>query len=71
MRVLTRDINDPFSLVGEGIRGGVNVIDLANRYSCAFIQTQDVGRVWADGSFALEGRITGADIRGCNLLVEK
>ena len=71
MRVLTRDINDPFSLVGEGFRGGVNVIDLANRYSCAFIQTQDVGRVWADGSFALEGRITGADIRGCNLLVEK
>ena len=70
MRVLTRDINDPFSLVGEGVRGGVNVIDLANRYSCAFIQTQDVGRVWADGSFALEGRITGADIRGCNLLVD-
>ena len=70
MRVLVRDINDPFTLVGEGVRGGVNVVDLANRYSCAFIQTQDVGRVWADGSFALEGRITGADIRGCNLLIE-
>ena len=71
MRVSVRDVNDPFALVGEGVRGGVNVVDLANRYSCAFIQTQDMGRLWPDGSFTLEGRITGADIRGCNLLVDK
>ena len=70
MRVTIRDINDPFALLGEGVRGGVNIIDLANRYSCAFIQTQDAGRRFADGSFVLEGRITGADIRGCNLLVQ-
>lgn len=70
MRVLVRDVNDPFALVDSGVRGGINVIDLANRYSCAFIQTQDVGRRFEDGSFALEGRITGADIRGCNLLVQ-
>lgn len=70
MRVLTRDINDPFDLCGAGVRGGINIIDLANRYSCAFIQTQDVGRTFADGSFEIEGRIDHSDIRGCNLLVQ-
>lgn len=70
-RIGIRDVNDPFALVGEGVRGGVNIIDLANRYSCAFIQTQDMGRAFGDGSFVLEGRITGADIRGCNLLVQR
>ena len=71
MRVVIRDVNNPLARVAEGARGGVNIIDLANRYSCAFIQTQDMGRVWPDGTFALEGRISGADIRGCNLLVQK
>ncbi|MEG1611903.1 MAG: acyltransferase [Alistipes sp.] len=70
MRVVTRDINDPFALHGAGVRGGINIIDLANRYSCAFIQTQDVGRTSADGSFEIEGRIDHSDIRGCNLLVQ-
>lgn len=70
MRVITRDINDPFDLCGAGVRGGINIIDLANRYSCAFIQTQDVGRTFADGSFEIEGRIDHSDIRGCNLLVQ-
>lgn len=70
MRVVTRDINDPFALLPAGARGGLNIIDLSNRWSCAFIQTEDAGRVFADGSFEIEGRITGADIRGCNLLVQ-
>lgn len=70
MRVLTRDVNDPFDIRPAGVRGGINIIDLANRYSCAFIQTQDVGRVFSDGSFEIEGRIDRSDIRGCNLLVQ-
>lgn len=71
MRVRTRDINDPFSpALASGMRGGLDITDLANRYSCAFIQTQDVGRVFDDGSFTVEGRIAGSDIRGCNLLVQ-
>ncbi|MCX4301198.1 MAG: acyltransferase [Alistipes sp.] len=70
MRVVARDINDPFALLPAGVRGGLNIIDLANRWSCAFIQTEDAGRVFADGSFEIDGRITGADIRGCNLLVQ-
>ena len=70
MKVLVRDINDPFCLLPMGARGGVNIIDLANIYSCAFIETQDVGRTFADGSFAIEGRIDRSEIRGCNLLVQ-
>ena len=69
MRVLVRDVNDPFDHKPEGMRGGIDIIDLANLTSCAFIQTQDVGRVVEDGSFMIEGRIAGSDIRGCNLLV--
>lgn len=70
MRVVVRDVNNPLSQLPAGQRGGVNIIDLANLHSCAFLQTQDVGRAFDDGSFALEGRISGADIRGCNLLIQ-
>ena len=70
MRVAVRDVNDPFCRLLPDQRGGVDIIDLANRFSCAFIQTQDVGRVSADGSFRIEGRMDHSDIRGCNLLVQ-
>ena len=70
MRVLTRDVNNPLKILPAGKRGAINIIDLANISSCAFIATQDVGRTLADGSFMIEGRLTGADIRGCNLLVQ-
>ena len=69
MRVMVRDINDPFDHAPAGGRGGIDIIDLSNIYSCAFIQTQDVGRVLEDGAFMIDGRISGSDIRGCNLLV--
>lgn len=70
MRVVTRDVNDPFDLLPAGSRGGIDIVDLANRWSCAFIQTEDAGVVHADGSFTVEGRIDHAEIRGCNLLVQ-
>ena len=69
MRVLVRDINDPFDHHPHAMRGGIDIIDLGNLSSCAFVQTQDVGRIYDDGSFAIEGRIAKSDIRGCNLLV--
>ena len=69
MRVMVRDVNDPFDHAPQGMRGGIDIIDLANLSSCAFIQTQDIGRVLSDGGFMVEGRIAGSDIRGCNLLV--
>lgn len=70
MRISARDINDPFCTLPPDTRGGINIIDLANRWSCAFIQTQDVGKVSDTGLFSIEGRITGSDIRGCNLLIQ-
>lgn len=70
MRIITRDLNDPFRLLPTGQRGGINIIDLGNVYSCAFIQTEDAGRVFADGSFEIAGRIDHSEIRGCNLLVQ-
>ncbi len=70
MRVFARDVNNPLRILPAGSRGAINIIDLANVGSCAFIATQDVGCVAADGSFTIEGRLTGADIRGCNLLVQ-
>lgn len=70
MRVLVRDVNNPFARLGAGRRGGLDIIDLANRYSCAFIATQDMGVRYDDGSFRIEGRIAQSDIRGCNLLVQ-
>jgi len=69
MKIITRDTNDPFTLVGTGKTGGVNIIDLANINSCSFIATQDLGRVYSDGSFEVLGRFDNSDIRGCNLLI--
>jgi hypothetical protein len=68
MRVVVSDPVDPFDIRSEG-RGVIGIIDLANLHSCAFIRTQDMGRVAPDGSFTIEGRVSGSDIRGCNLLV--
>lgn len=68
MKILFRDVYDPLTIISGERNGGMNVIDLANIYSCAFIQTQDLGRKTPDG-FVIEGRIDLADIRGCNLMV--
>lgn len=69
MRILTRDTNDPLTIINGGKTGGVNIIDLANINSCSFIATQDLGKVHADNSFEILGRFDNADIRGCNLLI--
>ena len=70
MRVRIRDINDPFAHLPVGRRGAIDIIDLGNVYSCAFIATQDVGVCRPDGGFVVEGRVSNSDIRGCNLLVQ-
>lgn len=70
MRVSVRDLADPFDVKESG-RGGIDIIDLGNLYSCAFIQTQDVGTVVGPGGdFTIDGRVARSDIRGCNLLVQ-
>ncbi len=74
LRVFLRDLNDPFHMypaTASATRqtGGVNVIDLANLDSCAFVETQDLGQyVGTDGHFRIIGRFDNSDVRGCNLL---
>lgn len=70
MKVLTRDTNDPLTMLADRSTGGINVIDLANMHSCSFIATQDLGKVYPDGAFEILGRFDQSDIRGCNLLVQ-
>jgi hypothetical protein len=68
MQILVRDFNDPLqtALIGKG---ALNIIDLANVHSCSFIATQDVGEVYTNGSFLVNGRMDASDVRGCNMLV--
>jgi hypothetical protein len=68
MKVLVRDEDDPLSVhtAGEGL---LNIIDLANQDSCSFIATDDVAKLYADGSFEVLGRMDNSDIRGCSLLI--
>jgi phenylacetate-coenzyme A ligase PaaK-like adenylate-forming protein len=68
MKVLTRDTEDALTIQKRGKTGGINIIDLANINSCAFIATQDLGRIYKDGSFEVIGRFDNSDIRGCNLM---
>ena len=70
MQVIIRDTNDPFSFLPPNKTGGINVIDLANIYSCSFIATQDLGKIVGKNSFEVLGRFDNSDIRGCNLLVQ-
>ncbi len=68
MKVSIRDPEAPLTQMGTNRTGGINVIDLANINSCAFIATQDLGKTFADGSFEILGRFDHSDIRGCNLM---
>ena len=70
MKVLIRDVNDPLTFLDTNKTGGINVIDLANIYSCPFIATQDLGKSASNDLFSIIGRFKNSDIRGCNLLLE-
>ena len=69
MKVLIRDTEDPLSILPHQKTGGINIIDLANINSCAFIATQDLGKTYKNQSFEVLGRFDNSDIRGCNLMV--
>jgi hypothetical protein len=72
MKILVRDEDDPLtvhsSTQNKTLSGAVNIIDLANIYSCSFIATEDAGKLYADNSFEILGRLDNSDIRGCSLL---
>jgi phenylacetate-coenzyme A ligase PaaK-like adenylate-forming protein len=67
MKMLVRDDEDPFAVNTQG-SGAINIIDLGNIYSCSFIATDDVGKIYPDGGFEILGRMDGSDLRGCSLL---
>jgi len=69
-KILIRDTEDPFTYLENGKTGGINIIDLANIYSCSFITTQDLGKKNTNG-FEILGRFDHSDLRGCNLLIIK
>ena len=69
MKIFIRDINDTNNLSSNKKTGGINIIDLANIYSCSFIATDDLGKMVAESKFEVLGRIDNSDIRGCNLLI--
>ncbi len=69
MKILIRETNDPKEFVAPLQSGAINVIDLANIYSCSFIATDDIGKINGDGSFSVSGRMDNSDIRGCNLMI--
>lgn len=73
MKVLTREYNDPFAITSKPkterpVNGLLNIIDLANLYSCSFIATDDVGKIYKNSSFEVLGRLDIADVRGCSLM---
>lgn len=71
MKVLLREEDDPFEIVATTTTnktGLINVIDLANLYSCSFIATDDIGKLNTNGSFEVLGRKDNSDLRGCSLL---
>jgi len=71
MKIMIREQQDPLTLISEsGKTGGINIIDLANLYSCSFLSTSDYGKLYEDGSFEVLGRFDNSDIRGCNLMTE-
>lgn len=70
LRVFATDVYDPLSPTRPGKTGILNLIDLANVDSCAFLATEDLGKVYSDGSFEVLGRMDAAELRGCNLMIE-
>jgi len=70
MKILARDVTDPLEKGLLNETGGINVIDFANVNSVVFLETEDLGKVYGDGSFEILGRLDNSDVRGCNLMVE-
>jgi hypothetical protein len=73
MKVLLREYNDPFAIITstkteKTVNGLINIIDLANLYSCSFIATDDVGKIYRNSNFEVLGRRDMSDLRGCSLL---
>lgn len=70
MKIICRDLTDPLEKGLLSETGGINVIDLANWQTVSFIETEDLGKAYSDGSFEILGRLDNSDVRGCNLMIQ-
>jgi hypothetical protein len=68
LKIIITDAHDPFRVLPNGKTGIINVIDLANIYSCSFIQTSDIGVLHTNGHFEILGRMDNSELRGCSLM---
>lgn len=71
MHVHVRDVTDPLAICPMGKTGVIHVFDLKNVNTCAFVATNDLGRMHPDGGFEIMGRVDHSEARGCNLLISE
>lgn len=70
MRLLTKELQDPFKNRNYGKTGVGGIIDLGNIDTICFILTEDLAVLNRDRTFEIIGRLSESDLRGCNLLYE-
>jgi phenylacetate-coenzyme A ligase PaaK-like adenylate-forming protein len=70
MKIICRELTDPFEKGLLYETGGINVIDLANWQTVSFIETEDLGKAYSNGFFEVLGRLDNSDVRGCNLMIQ-
>jgi len=68
-KVIIKELTDPFKTLENGKSGRINIIDLANVYTCSFIETADIGKQFENGTFEVLGRMDNSEIRGCSLMI--
>ena len=67
VKPIVREARDPRAEARVDKVGRLDVIDLANVHSCAFLSTRDVAKM-TDQGLVLLGRQDNAEVRGCSLL---
>lgn len=70
MRCTILDPEDPMKEQPPDVPGALAVIDLANVYSASALLTEDLA-VRRDRGFEVLGRLSAAELRGCNFLLER
>tara|TARA_B100001758_G_scaffold174714_1_gene151590 strand:+ start:276 stop:1256 length:981 start_codon:yes stop_codon:yes gene_type:complete len=66
-KVMIRDKQNPLK-INNLSSGGINIIDLSNIHSCAFLATEDFGRISND-KFKVLGRLKNSSLRGCSTMI--
>lgn len=69
MRFRVVDLDNPRQEAPEGQPGALALFDLANIHTVSALQTQDRAVRRGDG-FEVLGRLSDAELRGCNFLIE-